>query len=207
VSLYHEGSRELQDRFDTRRIADRLADVNVGSEFSDAHRELIGSAPMFWLATADADGFPDVSYKGGMPGFVRVVGPSELAFPNYDGNGMYKSLGNVLVNPRVALLFIRFADGPRRLRVQGRAHLHHDDPLLAEWEGAQLVVRLTAERIFANCPRYLHHLELRAYSDYAPRAGHEPPVPDWKRRPEFRDHLPARDREALAAEPTENDPA
>jgi uncharacterized protein len=193
VSIYHEGSRELQDRFDSRRIADRLEEVNVTGTFSDFHRELIDSAPMFWLATADADGFPDVSYKGGMPGFVRVVGPSELAFPNYDGNGMYKSLGNALVNPRVGLLFIRWTDGQRRIRVQGRASLHHDDPLLAEWEGAQLVVRVRAERIFLNCPRYLHHLELREYSAYAPRADHTPPVPDWKRRPEYRDHLPARD--------------
>jgi predicted pyridoxine 5'-phosphate oxidase superfamily flavin-nucleotide-binding protein len=205
VSLYHEGARTLQDRFDSRRIADRLEAVNLTDAFSGAHRELIDSAPMFWLATADADGFPDVSYKGGLPGFVRVVGPSELAFPNYDGNGMYKSLGNVLVNPRVALLFMRFEGGQRRLRVQGRASLHHDDPLLGEWEGAQLVVRVDAERIFANCPRYLHHLELREYSAYAPRAGHTPPVPDWKRSPEYRDHLPARDREALAGDPAPED--
>jgi predicted pyridoxine 5'-phosphate oxidase superfamily flavin-nucleotide-binding protein len=152
---------------------------------------------MFWLATSDADGWPDVSYKGGLPGFVRVVGPSELAFPNYDGNGMYKSLGNVLVNPRVGLLFIRWTDGPRRIRVQGRASLHDDDPLMAEWEGAQLVVRVQAQRIFLNCPRYLHRMELREYSAYAPRAGHTPPVPDWKLRPEYRDALPARDLAAL----------
>jgi predicted pyridoxine 5'-phosphate oxidase superfamily flavin-nucleotide-binding protein len=200
MSLYHEGSRELQDRFDSRRIADRLEQVNVTGTFSDAHRELIGAAPMLWLATADADGFPDVSYKGGLPGFVRVVGDAELAFPNYDGNGMYKSLGNVLVNPRVGLLFIRWTDGQRRIRVQGRAALHHDDPLLAEWEGAQLVVRVHAERIFLNCPRYLHHMELREYSAYAPRGGHTPPVPDWKRRPEYRPHLPARDLAVLDGE-------
>ena len=120
MTLYHEGSRELQDRFDSRRIADRLEEVNVRDTFTDYQRELIGAAPMFWLATADADGFPDVSYKGGLPGFVRVVGESEIAFPNYDGNGMYKSLGNVLVNPKVGLLFIRWTDGPRRIRVQGR---------------------------------------------------------------------------------------
>ena len=111
VTIYHEGSRELQDRFDSRRIADRLEEVNVSRTFTDYQRELIDAAPMFWLATADADGWPDVSYKGGMPGFVRVVGESEIAFPNYDGNGMYKSLGNVLVNPRVGLLFIRWTDG------------------------------------------------------------------------------------------------
>ena len=134
-----------------------------------------------------------------MPGFVRVVGPSEIAFPNYDGNGMYKSLGNVLVNRRVGLLFIRWTDGPRRIRVQGRATLHHEDPLLAEWEGAQLVVRVQAERILLNCPRYLHRMELAEYSHYAPRADHEPPVPDWKLRPEYREALPERDRAALDA--------
>ena len=200
MSMYHEGSRELQDRFDSRRIADRLEEVNVTTTFSDYQRELIDAAPMFWLATADADGWPDVSYKGGLPGFVRVVGEAEIAFPNYDGNGMYKSLGNVLVNPKVGLLFIRWTDGPRRIRVQGTASLHDDDPLLAEWEGAQLVVRVAAERIFLNCPRYLHRMELAEYSAYAPRAGHTPPVPDWKLRPEYREHLPARDMAQLAAD-------
>jgi uncharacterized protein len=199
MTLYNAGSRELQDRFDSRRIADRLEEVNLRDTFTDYQRELIDAAPMFWLATADADGFPDVSYKGGLPGFVRVVGPSEIAFPNYDGNGMYKSLGNVLVNPKVGLLFIRWTDGPRRIRVQGRAALHHDDPLMAEWEGAQFVVRVQAERIFLNCPRYLHRMELAEYSAYAPGAGEEPPVPDWKLRPEYREALPARDRAALDA--------
>ena len=110
---------------------------------------------------------------------------------------MYKSLGDVLVNPRVGLLFIRWTEGPRRIRVQGTASLHDDDPLLAEWEGAQLVVRVAAERIFLNCPRYLHRMELAEYSKYAPRDGHTPPVPDWKLRPEYREHLPARDLAAL----------
>lgn len=111
--LYHEGSRELQDRFDTRRIADRLERVDLHEAFTDAEREMIESAPMFFLATIDLDGFPDVSYKGGIPGFVRVVGDSTLAFPNYDGNGMYKSLGNVRANPRVGLVFIRWPRGRR----------------------------------------------------------------------------------------------
>jgi predicted pyridoxine 5'-phosphate oxidase superfamily flavin-nucleotide-binding protein len=193
--LYHEGSRELQDRFDSRRIADRLEQVNVRATFNDEQREIIENAPMFFLASADAEGFPDVSHKGGQPGFVKIVGPSTLAFPNYDGNGMFKSLGNVLVNPRVGLLFIRWGDAPRRVRVQGRASVSEDDPLLGEWEGAQLVVRVEAERIFFNCPRYVHHVEIVEYSDYTPRAGHTPPVPDWKRRPEYREALPARDLE------------
>jgi predicted pyridoxine 5'-phosphate oxidase superfamily flavin-nucleotide-binding protein len=196
-TLYHAGSRRLQDRFDTRRIADRLEQVTLRTAFTEADRSLIEEAPMFFLATVDADGHPDVSYKGGVPGFVRVVGESTLAFPNYDGNGMYKSLGNLAENPRVGLLFVRWSGPPRRLRVQGRATLHFDDPLLADLPGAQLVVRVEAERIFPNCPRYIHRMALEELSVYAPRPEHEPPIPDWKRSPAFRDALPARDRAAL----------
>jgi len=198
--LYHDGSRELQDRFDTRRIADRLESVTLRQAFTDGDRALIDSSPMFWLATTDADGFPDVSYKGGIPGFVRVVGESELAFPNYDGNGMYKSLGNVQRDPRVGLLFIRWGERPGRLRVQGRASLHFDDPLMEELPGAQLIVRVAAERIFPNCPRYIHRMRLEEHSVYAPRPEHEPPIPGWKRMPVYRDALPERDLEALARE-------
>jgi predicted pyridoxine 5'-phosphate oxidase superfamily flavin-nucleotide-binding protein len=198
--LYHEGSRQLQDRFDTRRIADRLERVDLHTEFTDAEREMVEGASMFFMATVDADGFPDVSYKGGVPGFVRVVGPSTLAFPNYDGNGMYKSLGNALVHRKVGLVFIRWVERPKKLRNQGRATLHFEDPLMDELPGAQLIVRVEAERIFDNCPRYLHRMVLEEYSRYAPRSDHEPPIPDWKRNPTYRDALPARDLAALAAE-------
>jgi predicted pyridoxine 5'-phosphate oxidase superfamily flavin-nucleotide-binding protein len=150
--MYHDGSRQLQDRFATRRLADRLVEVVAHDTFTDADRGFIGSRPLFFLATADADGRPDCSYKGGLPGFVRVVDPRTLAFPSYDGNGMFKSLGNILLNPHVGLLFIDF-ESPKRLRVNGRATMHDDDPLLAECVGAQLIVRVEAHAIFPNCPR------------------------------------------------------
>ena len=122
MSPYHEKSRELQDRFDTRRLADRLAEKLSRTAFTAEDKAFIESRAMFFLATADADGQPDCSYKGGVPGFVRVTGESELSFPSYDGNGMFRSLGNVLANPRVGLLFLDF-EQPRRLRVLGRARL------------------------------------------------------------------------------------
>ncbi|MFP5299233.1 MAG: pyridoxamine 5'-phosphate oxidase family protein [Actinomycetota bacterium] len=198
--LYHEGSRELQDRFETRRIADRLEKVDLHRAFTDAEREMIESAPLFFLATIDPDGFPDVSYKGGIPGFVQVVDESTLAFPDYNGNGMFKSLGNVLANPKVGLIFVRWGDKAKKLRVQGTASLHYDDPLMDELPGAQLVVRVQAERIFDNCPRYLHRMVLDEYSRYAPRSEYKPPIPDWKRNPVYRDALPERDQLAIAEE-------
>src|SRR5450631_10672 len=143
---YHPGMRQLQDRFDTRRLADRLDERLGRSAFTADDRAFIESRSLFFLATADAQGCPDCSYKGGDPGFVRVTADNELAFPSYDGNGMFRSLGNVLVNPAVALLFVDF-EKPNRLRVNGRASIAEGDELLADFAGAQFVVRVRAERI------------------------------------------------------------
>src|SRR5687767_10134792 len=115
TNLYQQGSRTLQDQFDTRRLADRIEERLVHARLSDDDRAFIGARDMFFLATADAEGRPNCSYKGGDPGFVRVLDERTLAFPSYDGNGMFLSLGNALVNPHVGLLFIDFTRG-RRLR-------------------------------------------------------------------------------------------
>jgi predicted pyridoxine 5'-phosphate oxidase superfamily flavin-nucleotide-binding protein len=188
-TAYHAGMRQLQDRFDTRRLADRLDEKLGRSVFTADDRAFIESRALFFLASADAQGQPDCSYKGGDPGFVRVVGEGELAFPSYDGNGMFRSLGNLLVNAAVGLLFIDF-ESPRRLRVNGLATLAEDDPLLPTFAGAQLVVRVQAQRIFPNCPRYIHRSAAAEPSPYVPRAGQTPPVPKWKTMEAFADVLP-----------------
>ena len=188
-SMYNWGSRKLQEQFDSQRIANRLEQRTVHETFTDADRAFIERSPMFFLATADAEGRPDCSYKGGMPGFVRVLDSNTLAFPDYDGNGMFKSLGNMLVNPHVGMLFIDF-EHPDRMRVNGTATAHDDDPLLSEYPGAQLIVRVQAEQIFPNCPRYIHKMQIIKYSVYAPRLGYTPPEPEWKQMEEFRDALP-----------------
>jgi hypothetical protein len=188
---YHEGQRELQDRFDTRRLADRL-DEATADHIGDAHRAFIESRDMFFLATADADGVPQCSYKGGEPGFVRVVDTRTIAFPVYDGNGMFLSMGNVGVNPNVGILFIDL-EGGSRLRFNGVAHSDPHDPLLATYPGAQFVVRVRGEAVFANCRRYVHHYQLVERSPFVPTASTEPPVPDWKLDPWFAGTLPEHD--------------
>jgi predicted pyridoxine 5'-phosphate oxidase superfamily flavin-nucleotide-binding protein len=188
--LYHAGNRRLQEQFGSRRLADRLEQVTLRRELTDGDRAFIEGAGCFFLATADAGGRPDCSFKGGLPGFVRVTAPDELAFPDYDGNGMFRSLGNVLVNPAVGLLFIDMGEKPRRLRVNGDATVARDDPLLGEMAGAQLVVRVRARAIFPNCPRYIP--KDGEPSVYAPRPGVAPVEPAWKGFEEFRDVVPPR---------------
>ena len=187
--MYHDGSRAMQDRFDSRRIADRLEEVTVHTAFSAGDRAFIERSAMFFLATADPDGWPDCSYKGGVPGFVRVVDPGTLEFPSYDGNGMFRSLGNIVANPKVGLLFIDF-DERDRMRVNGTAWILDDAASLEPFEGAQAVVRVEVDRIFPNCPRYIHRMELVERSQYVPHADREPPVPEWKRADWARDVLP-----------------
>ena len=170
--FFHEGMRTWQDRFDSRRLADRLEERLGRNRF-----------------TADEAGRPDCSYKGGDAGFVRVTGEDELIFPSYDGNGMFRSIGNLSTHAPVGLLFIDF-EQQRRLRVNGLASARPDDPLRHEFTGAQLVVRVLATHIFPNCPRYIHHMQLAEPSPYVPRPGVEPPVPAWKQFEMFSDVLP-----------------
>jgi uncharacterized protein len=192
---YNHASRELQDRFDTRRLADRLSERYLSrAVIGPEDRAFIERMDMFFLATADSQGRPQCSYKGGDPGFVRVLDEQTVAFPNYDGNGMYLSMGNLIENPQVGMLFIDFvSQRPSRLRLSGLASVDEADPLVEHYPGAQFVVRVRATQVFPNCPRYIHRMELIERSRFVPRAGSEPPVPSWKRSDWACDVLPAGD--------------
>jgi uncharacterized protein len=190
-TLYHEGNRAFQDEFGSRRLSDRLEELSR-SQFTDEDKSFIENCIYFFIATADASGRPDCSFKGGAPGFVRVTGPSELAFPDYDGNGMFKSIGNLAVNPHVGMLFIAMHGTPRRLRINGKARIDRDDALLTETVGAQLIVRVKADVIFPNCPRYIPSMTLNEASIYIPHASAPPVEPAWKGFDCFKGLVPPR---------------
>jgi len=192
MSMYHEGNRELQSRFGSTALADRLVEKTHRTRFTDADKDFIESCPFFFLATADGQGRPDCSFKGGAPGFVRVVAPDLLVYPDYDGNGMFKSLGNLRANAHVGILFIAMGEKPKRLRVNGAAQLSFDDPLLAKCPGGQLLVRVTPTHIFPNCPRYIPQMQLIQPSPYVPQAGCEAIEPAWKSFGDFSDVVPKR---------------
>ena len=185
--FYHEGARAMQNALGTRELADHIADKYVTSQLGESATAMIRAADCFYLATADRQGQPDCSYKGGLPGFVTVLSDTELAFPSYDGNGMFRSLGNILVNPAVGMLFVSYAE-PGRLRVNGTARVSHDAPDVAEYPGANAVIYVTIRQVFDNCPRYLHDQASGTHSVHCPRPGYEPPDPAWKLKPEY-DHI------------------
>ncbi|MEJ1159346.1 pyridoxamine 5'-phosphate oxidase family protein [Prosthecomicrobium sp. N25] len=195
--FYGETQRALQDRFDTRRLADRLDMAIIHDTVEPDEKAFIESRDLFFLSTVGADGQPTVSYKGGPVGFVRVVDDRTLAFPNYDGNGMYLSMGNAAATAKVGLLFIDF-ERPHRLRAHGVATVSADDPLLGSFPGADLVVRVALTSIHVNCPRYIHPHVRKETSRYVPQAGCEQPVPGWKRIDLLQDALPGRDADAAA---------
>jgi uncharacterized protein len=192
TNTYHNGHRLLQDRFDTRRLADRI-DQRLVDDIIDADdKAFIERLDMFFLATADEQGYPNCSYKGGEPGFVRVVDEHTVAFPNYDGNGMYLSAGNILANPNVGMLFIDFERG-RRLRLNGVASINEHDELIERYPETQFIVRVRAREVFPNCPRYIHKYHLVEHSRFVPKASCSTPVPDWKLSDWARDVLPTND--------------
>ena len=190
VHDYHDGNIQLQERFDTRRLADRLKE-RVTDTVGEEARAIIEEARMFFLATCDDRGLPTCSYKGGDPGFVRIVDERTLAFPNYDGNGKYQSMGNLLRNPNVGLLFVDF-EGSQRLRVQGVARIEDADELLAEYVEAQFIVRVEITEVYKNCPRYVHKYLFVEPSEYVPHPDRETPQPGWKTSDDMKDALPRR---------------
>src|SRR5688500_16738704 len=169
-TFFHDDARALQDRFDTRRLADRIVEKLAHDELGDDDRALIEGLDMFFLATVDAEGRPQCSYKGGAPGFVRVLDARTLAFPSLNGNGMFLTMGNIAQTGEVGMLFIDFAE-QKRIRLNGTATIDLDDPLLPTFHEADLVVRVAIREVFPNCPRYIHKMERVAASRFVPREG------------------------------------
>ena len=191
---YTHEARKLQDRFDTRNLADVELAVIVHDELSEPDKGFISSAEMFWLASVDDKGAPTVSYKGGAPGFVNIIDGRTLVFPNYDGNGMYFSMGNIAATGEIGMLFMAF-DRPARLRVQGRATLTDDAAMVGRFPGAQFAVKVDITALITNCPRYIPKMQRMEGSRYVPDAltGTQP-IPGWKRIDAIQGVLPARDQ-------------
>jgi hypothetical protein len=196
--LYGDQHLSLQDQFATRGLAERVGQIIVQPELDAMHKGFIETRDMLFLTTVDHRGYPTCSYKGGVPGFVKVLDSKTLAFPSYNGNGMFLSMGNISVNAKVGLLFIDFTT-PHRIRVHGVASIDRDDPLLAEFHEAELVVRVTVTEVFVNCPRYIHPYQRVATSKYAPQPECPTPSPQWKRIDAIQDVLPEADLHQVAA--------
>ena len=178
--LYSDSHRGLQRQFDTVRLADRIEERLLHQHITPEDRAFIERMDMFFLATADKVGRPNCSYKGGDPGFVRVVDTQTLAFPNYDGNGMYLSMGNTIENPEVGMLFIDF-ENRKRLRINGTARIEAASSTKPAYQEAQFVMQIRVREIFPNCPRYIHKMQLMERSQFVPRDTIKTPVPGWKR--------------------------
>lgn len=189
MDMFGDGSRKLQDRYNARKVADIITKVTTVSNFDDdqfGYRDFIASATYFFLATSSGEN-TDCSFKGGPEGFVRITGSNQLVFPDYDGNRMYKSLGNIVDNPNIGMLFLRFdsEEGNRylKVRINGVATLHDEHPLLQEFPGAKRIIEVETRHIYLNCPRYVPEMTLVEESAYIPKEGAEPPVPPWKQKP------------------------
>lgn len=193
MEYFHEGNRKLQDEFGTRPLADRLEEGIIQPVLSSEDTAFIEARNMFFLATVDDKGQANCSYKGGAAGLVKVVDETTLAFPIYDGNGMFMSAGNILVNGEVGLLFIDF-ERQARVRVNGKASIIKEDPLLSNWEGATVVIRVAIRETFPNCPRYIHKMKLIEESKFVPKKAGKTPDPEWKKLEIVSDVLPKQDQ-------------
>lgn len=187
---YSTAQRDLQEKFDTRRLADLIAGQLIHPELQPHEIEFINNSDMVFMSTVNADGQPTVSYKGGDIGFVTVIDNSTLAIPIYDGNGTFYTTGNVAEVQKIGLLFIDF-ERPNRMRIHGTAELVFDGALLESYHEAQFLVQIRISEIYPNCPRYVHKYQRVAQSKFVPEPGAETPIPGWKRIDDVQAALPA----------------
>ena len=191
--FYTEAQRTLQNEFRTRDLAERIKEAVVTEVLSDQQAAFIHSRNMFYLSTVDELGYPSCSYKGGDIGFVRVIDPKTVVFPNYDGNGMFMSTGNIQAKSKIGLLFIDFQT-PQRIRVRGEAKCIKEGPILKSYPGANLAVELTVSTVWVNCPRYIHRMDLSDQSPYIPAKDGTIPLALWKRVDLVQDVITDKDR-------------
>ena len=203
-ALYEDSHRRLQQQFDTQRLADRIEQRLFRSALTDEDRAFIERLDLFFLATVNSRGEPSCSYKGGDPGFVRVLDARTIAFPCYDGNGMYLSMGNVAGTGHVGMLFIDLTS-PKRLRVNGTARIEPPEYVEPRFAQAQLVVVVAIREVFPNCPRYIHKYALVERSQFVPREGTNPPIPKWKQMDWARDVLPHNDPACMEQLPSRSE--
>ena len=186
--MYHSGHRKLQKRFDGVELADALEQNNNQLTFQQKDKEFIENVDFFFLATAFKESV-DCSFKGGVRGFVKITGENTLEFPDYDGNSMYRSLGNILKSPNIGMIFIEFSDQPRRLRVNGQATIREGQ----SGSDAKLIISVKATEIFPNCPRYIPDVQNNKPSKYLPDESGYGAKPDWKSHKEYQNYLPKDD--------------
>ena len=149
----HPGELEIQTRAGSRLIGQRIIG-HIREVIGVGFQEFIQAQCMFFLATTDDEGRLDCTFRGGPPGFVRVVDDRTLMFPDYNGNGAFMSVGNLLTNPNVGMLFIDF-ETQRRIRVNGTAEIIDDPDTVSAFPGAERVVKVTVDQAFPNCSRYI----------------------------------------------------
>lgn len=192
MAMYDQGSRDLQDRYGARKLADAIYDKVGSPVITDEYRAFIEGCSFFFLATSSGEN-TDCSFKGGPEGFVRITAPDTLLFPDYDGNRMYKSLGNIVQNPNVGLLFIKFnaEESARylRVRINGTAILHDTHPDMDSFPGAKRLIEVKTRHVYLNCGRYIPEMDMVSENRHIPEDGKAQPVPAWKELPDFKDAL------------------
>ncbi len=161
-SPFHAGEIYAQQRWgDPELWTESRINQLIWDRIPEQMHARIEAVPFFFLATSSPDGRCDCSFKGGGPGLVKVLDSARLAFPHFEarvkGNGAYMSLGNVLLNSYISMLFIDFTDGAR-LRVNGKASIHEDAEMMALFPQAECVVVVDIELVMPSCPSYIPRL-------------------------------------------------
>jgi predicted pyridoxine 5'-phosphate oxidase superfamily flavin-nucleotide-binding protein len=151
---FHTGEVLAQEKWNTSATWDAARRKELlWDHIPEPFQQRFEQAPYFFLATSDRQGRCDCSFKGGGQGLIKLIDEKTFAFPDFDGNGAFMSIGNILVNPYVGCLFLDFMDGAR-LRVNGHAEIHERD-ITGPFPDATRVILIHIEQVIPNCNKHI----------------------------------------------------
>jgi hypothetical protein len=152
---FHAGEIAAQHRWRTTAMWDKARRARLLlHEIPERFQQRVADSPFFFLATSNREGACDCSFKGGGPGIIKILDARQLVFPDFDGNGAFMSIGNLLENPRVGLLFIDFSDGGR-LRVNGVASIHETGQFKDLFPDHPRAIHVSIEQVIPNCAAHV----------------------------------------------------
>lgn len=160
------GEHELQEAFGTRERARRFYDNAVHDHLTERMQAFVGERIMFFLATADADGETDCSPRFGPAGFVNVLEADRVCYPEYRGNGVQASLGNMRENPHATLLFVDWWETTIGCHVNGRVDLREEIPDAVDPTGTdkrKIWVEVEIEEAYIHCAKHVPRLSIEEF--------------------------------------------
>ena len=171
-----KGEHNLQKKFETEKRALAFYNSQLLNHLNPEMRQFISEQEMVFISTSDSKGECDASFRAGDAGFVTVLDEKTLIFPEYRGNGVLASMGNISENPHIGMFFVDFYQNSIGLHVNGKAEILSNEEFKADPDLSRKIelspkklgsrkpiswVKVDVEEAYIHCSKHIPLMQKR----------------------------------------------